>query len=416
MIIRRFSRVGYVPFLVGAMVIMFVRTLLAARLLDVPEFGKFGIGMLVSNSFCMLSCLGFYLLLQRDLPMLITKGCVKRGLLILNQALLLGIGSFLAMLSFSFAGIFTVSPGFFMVSLLNGLAQQVFLVVSLHSRSQGKAMRFACDNLQRAVWVIIAIGLSGWLTGAASVMVLVEALITLAVSIWIYTRIHKEATLRLSVIWIAAIKSLRSIRWTSPLTLLAVSTVGFLMLNGDRWIAASVLNHEDFAMYAFAGIVLLIAQSLQSVINVSVFPHLAQTFVIVGKRATAFKAIRFSIITLTLSILLSAIAYSPVNYIIEVFFPKYIATHEFIALFFLAAALYVSDFLTSYLIIAGRERQLLMIRVSVIILSAIFYLIYSGLDFSGIRAISIAWVALIVSTLNFLGCFLSIIVFLKTEP
>ena len=396
------------------MAIMFVRTLLAARLLDVSEFGMFGIGMLVSNSFCMLGCLGFYMLLQRDLPMLIAKGQGRRGLIIMNQTLLLTAGSFVGLLPLSFAGLFSVTSSFFVVSLLNGFAQQVFLVVTLHSRSHGRSIRFAVDNLLRSIGVVVAIGLGAWLTGSALLMLLVEASVTLVMSVWIYAVIQREAPTKLAGLLRVSIRSIRNIRWVSPFTLLAASVAGFLMLNGDRWLAASLLSHEDFAMYAFAGIVLLLAQSMQSVINVSVFPHLAQTYAVVGKASAGFKAIRFSILALNIFILLSAIAYFPVGYAIEVFFPKFAGARELVAFFLAVAALRMSDFLTSYLIISGQERQLLIINILTIIISFVIWFVYSGFDLSEIRPVSIAWLAVLMAALSYLGCLLAVIISLRS--
>ena len=93
-LLARSIQVGYVPVLIISMALMFARTLLAAKLVDVSEFGLFGFGVLISNSFCMLSCFGFYLLLQRDLPMLVAKRRHVRGGIILHQALVLALVCF----------------------------------------------------------------------------------------------------------------------------------------------------------------------------------------------------------------------------------------------------------------------------------------------------------------------------------
>ena len=60
------------------------------------------------------------------------------------------------------------------------------------------------------------------------------------------------------------------------LILLAGSLVGFLSVNLDRWIAASVLDRFEFAQYSFAWITLLGAQSLQFLLNAGIFPLLAR--------------------------------------------------------------------------------------------------------------------------------------------
>lgn len=415
---KKFYRVKsiiYVPVLIGAMALMFARVLLAAKLLSVSEFGKFSTGVLLANSFCMLSCFGFYLLLQRDLPILLAKGKRWRGMIIMNQALFLAIACFLVLFPLCFSGLFSVAPDFFLISLLNGFAQQTFLVTTLFSRSQGLSMRFATDNLTRAFYIILSIGLCAWITKAASWVLMAETLVTLLMSLWIYMRIHRNGFLKFKMfsLWQISISSMRNTRWSTPLTLLAVSMIGFVMLNGDRWLAAEMLNHEDFAVYAFGGIVLVLAQSLQSVISVSVFPYLAKIYCIEGKKPAGQKAIKLSIGVLTLFLLLSSLAGFPVHIAIEAYFPKYVQVLEFIGLFFIIAALRISDFFTGYLILDGRERQLLKVNIFAVGISVILWWGYIQLSMSTVNLSLIIWLAFAVSSINFVGSLFLAIHFLK---
>ena len=407
-------RLGYAPVLAAAMAIMFVRTLLAVHLLDVPEFGLFGVGMLVSNSFCMLGSFGFYLLLQRDLPMLIAKGLGVRGKLLLHQTLILTMAGFIGLLPLAFIGLFSVSPGFFAISLLNGLAQQAFLVVTLQSRSEGRSMHFAVDNLLRAVVVVAGISLAGWIFDTAFSMLLAESIVTLAITARVYAAIGSPA-IGGTAGWIGGARALTRVKWWTPMTLMATGIVGFAMLNGDRWIAASLLRREDFALYAFAGIIMMVSQSLQSVINVSVFPGLARVYALDGSRQAARRAIRYSLAALLGAGLLVAPGWSIANYAIERFFPAYMATREFLGLFLLIASLRVSDFLSSFMIIAGRERLLLGINLGSVGAVVAVWLGYFGLDVANIRSLFIAGLATSIAVLNFTGCLLATIHYLKAE-
>lgn len=404
--VERSAQLSYIPVVAAAMAVMFIRTLLAARLLEVPEFGLFGVGMLVSNSFCVFGCFGFYLLLQRDLPMLIVKGRRTRGALVLHQTLVFALVGFVGFMPLSFLELFSVSPAFFAISLLNGLAQQAFLIVTLQSRSEGRSMRFAVDNLLRSVAVLAAIILSGWVYGTASSMLLVEALVTLMMAAWVYTAMGSEGAIGRAALWVGAAKSLSRIRWRAPLTLMATGILGFAMLNGDRWVAASWLSRDDFALYAFAGIVLILAQSLQSVINVSVFPGLAKKYALNGSAAAAFTSIKYSLIAFSCAALLSLPAFFMANHVIERFFQEYVPTREFLALFFLIASLRVSDFLSSYLIIAGRERLLLATNIGAVSTSVAAWLGYYGFEAADARTASIAWLAALVAVSNYVGCLL----------
>jgi len=408
-ILRRYSAIGYVPILACAMGIMFARTLLAARVLDVPEFGLLSVGMLLANSFCMLGCLGFYLLLQRDLPMLLAKRRRIRGSLMLRQTLLLAVAGFVFLLPLSCADIFSVSPMFFAVSLLNGLAQQIFLVLTLQSRSEGQSMRFAAENLGRAFAVIVVIGLSGMLSGAAVVMLLAEAAITLVISMGIFSALRRGERMSSIALWAIAAKSLTKVRWATPLTLLATGVIGFVMLNGDRWLAAALLGHDQFALYAFAGIVLLLAQSVQSMINVSVFPHLAQSYALSGKTITGRKALRYSAIVLASSLCLSVPAYWLTGYAIDALFPNYGMSMQLLGWFFLIAALRMADFLTSFLIISGNEVWLLAINLGVVGFSVLVWVALIAFGLAEIQPLTILWLAVTVAVCNFAGCTLAVV-------
>jgi len=401
--------IGYVPILACAMCIMFARTLLAARVLDVPEFGLFSVGMLLSSTFCMLGCLGFYLLLQRDLPMLIAKHRRVRGAVMLRQTLLLAVAGFACLLPLSFAGFFSVSPMFFAVSVFNGLAQQVFLVVTLQSRSEGWTMRFAIENFVRALAVILVIFLSGMLSGDAAVMLFAEATITLAIATEIYFSLCRRGGLSSVALWLVAARGLIKVRWATPLTLLATGVVGFVIMNGDRWLAANLLGHDQFALYAFAGIVLLLAQSVQSMINVSVFPYLAKSYAISGKIATGRKALRYSMVVLVSSFCLSLPAYWLTGYAIDALFPNYGLSMQFLGWFLLIASLRMADFLTSFLIIADDEACLLAINVAAVGFSVLVWVALFALGFAEIQTLTIVWLAVTVAVCNFAGCMLAVV-------
>lgn len=406
MLLKRSIWPGYVPILASAMAIMFVRTLLAAKLLDVPEFALFSVGILVSNSFCMLGCFGFYLLLQRDLPMLIAKGRCVRGSLLLHQTLILSVVGFLGLLPLSFFGLFSVSPAFFAISLLNGFAQQAFLVVTLQSRSEGRSMRFALDNLMRSVAVLAVIAFIGWNSGTAASMLLAESLVTLAMVAWIYGAMGRQGAIGRKALWVVAARGFSSARWWSSLALMATGIFGFVMLSGDRWIAAALLDRDGFALYAFAGVVLIVAQSLQSVINVSVFPGLAKTYALFGCTSAARAALRYSLIGLIVAFCMAVPVFFMTNHAIELFYPAYAPTREFLALFLLIASLRVSDFLSSFLIIAGRERLLLGVNMLSVGLGGVVWLGFFGLDVASMRPFSIAWFAALVTAFNYAACLL----------
>jgi O-antigen/teichoic acid export membrane protein len=279
----------------------------------------------------------------------------------------------------------------------------------MQSRSEGQSMRFATENFVRALAVILAIILSSMLSGDAALMLLAEAVITFAISTKIFFALCKQGRLSTVALWVVAARGLIKVRWATPLTLLATGVVGFIMMNADRWLAAALLGHDQFALYAFAGIVLLLAQSVQSVINVSVFPHLAKSYAIAGKIATGRKALRYSMVVLVSSFCLSLPAYWLAGYAINALFPNYGMSMQFLGWFLVIASLRMADFLTSFLIIAGDEACLLAINVAAVGFSVLVGGALFAFGLAEIRPLTIVWLAVTVAVCNFAGCTLAVV-------
>jgi O-antigen/teichoic acid export membrane protein len=270
-------------------------------------------------------------------------------------------------------------------------------------------MRFATENFVRALAVILVISLSSMLSGDAALMLLAEAVITFAISTKIFFALCKQGRLSTVALWVVAARGLIKVRWATPLTLLATGVVGFIMMNADRWLAAALLGHDQFAVYAFSGIVLLLAQSVQSVINVSVFPHLAKSYAISGKIATGRKALRYSMVVLVSSFCLSLTAYWLAGYAINAFFPNYGMSMQFLGWFLVIASLRMADFLTSFLIIAGDEACLLAINVAAVGFSVLVWGALFAFGLAEIRPLTIVWLAVTVAVCNFAGCTLAVV-------
>ena len=108
------------------------------------------------------------------------------------------------------------------------------------------------------------------LWGSAPLSLAVEAATSLALSAVVMSRmaaLHGEGA---KVLLAAAWHSLRKVHWDKALVFLGISLAASAVLNVDRWFAAALLPRLEFAQYAFAGVVVLIAQSTQSMLNASV--------------------------------------------------------------------------------------------------------------------------------------------------
>lgn len=408
-------RFSYAPILAVAMGVMLMRTLLVARILDLPEFGLFSIGMLISNSFCMVGCLGFYLILQRDLPMLLAKNRCIRANIALHQAIALALIIFIILLPVAFVEFGNVTASFLMVSIFNGLSQQIFLVVTLKSRSEGRSMKFAVDNLMRSIGVILVVLVGGSIARTAISMLLLEALVTIAMAVWLYKSIIKDEVISAKIQCLATIRSLINIKWSDPIILMATSALSFVLINGDRWLAATLLSRDAFAIYTFAGIILIVAQSAQSLINVSVFPALAKSYSINGAEYAAKKVVKLSLRVLLFLLICIFPAKFLAEYVINLAYPQYGRVNEFAILFFYVAALRLSDFFSSYLIIAGCEKYLFIVNsvsVAALVVGSYFS---NAISNESLDSIDIAWLVLFIALLNYIACFVYIVKFIKRK-
>lgn len=373
---RRMRQLWYAPVLTLAMVLMLIRTLAMARLLDVRAFAEFSGGMLVSGSFCMLGCMGLHQMLQREWPLRLVHGRELQALVRAAQCNLVAVGCCLVGLlgvafGLSFAG---MSPGLLAVGLLHGLSHQFFLVATVESRSRGDALRFSYQNLIRAV-IVLGPGIAAavW-TGSALTVLAIDALVTFALSLGYFQKVVGRTNHGVLLAYLIGLRGLRRVRWHSARTLMSVSVVSFVLLNLDRWIASDLLGVVGFAGYSFAWIVLSVAQSAQSLINASIYPLIARRFAAHGCDVAFDVCVRGSAVI----VLAGAILALPFGYLYELgvrrWYPQYSDTIALLPLFLAIAVLRVSDFWSSFLLIAGFEGRLLKLHIAAATLSTITWL------------------------------------------
>ena len=372
---RRLRQLWYVPLLVLAMALMMLRLLVMARLFDVPTFAEFSGGMLVSATFCMLGCLGLQSMLQREWPVNLVRRQELRALVRAAQCALVAvaccaIGLLAAGLGLRVAG---MTPALLAVGLLNGLAQQCFLLATVESRSRGEALRFSLQNLLRAV---AAFGLSVFVavtTGSALGALVVDALVTIVLSAGYFQRSLAHVKWGALAVGVLALRRLRRVQWRSALTLMVVMVVGFVLLNADRWVASVRLGTVGFAHYAFAWIVLSMAQSVQVVINASVYPMLVRRYAEHG-RGVAFRlCLRVCAAILVLGVVAAVPLGLLLDFSVRRWYPQFADATPLLPLFLAIAVLRVSDFWSSFLLITGFESRLLRLNLAVAVGGAIVW-------------------------------------------
>lgn len=369
---KRARQLWYAPVLAFAMGLMLLRTLMMARILDAQGFAHFSLGLLGSSTFCMLACLGLQLMLQRDMPVMIVRGRERPALVLVAQCILVAWVCCMAALLAIAVGVplLGMPTSLAAIGMLHGLSQQVFLVATVESRSRGEPLRFSLQNLLRAAAVVVFGVVAALSTKSAFWVLTIEAVTSLVLAQRILTTIFRRQGVGASGIYRIALTQLPRLHWRSAMTLLLVTVLTFTAMNVDRWAAAGKLDLHDFGQYAFAWTILMVAQSVQALINASVYPALARRFATDG-RGAAFHVCAMASAAMLLGAALMCLPFwYLLSFGIRHWFPDYIAALGVLPLFLVVAVLRVSDFWSSYLIILGLEARLLLIIVAACVCGA----------------------------------------------
>lgn len=381
-----------------------VRLLVMARLLDIAEFGYFSIGILVSSTFSMLGCLGLQTMLQRDSPGQFLREQDKQVNVLTIQSCMVAFALCLVglVLVAVTAVLLDIEGTFIALGLVHGLSQQLFLIATVESRSRGDAIRYAKQNLLRSAVLFCASFVIAFQAGSAAALLIVEATITIILSLRFLKVGFRDQTAVSELIHSAYFK-LPRIKWAVAFMLLGSSMYGILLTNGDRWIASSVLDISQFAQYSFAWIILIIAQSAQSVISASVFPYVAVRYASKGTRAAfmACAAIAGGV-GLLLSVL-SVPAYFLLSFGIDKWYPHYVGVIPLLPIFLCIAILQVSDFWRTFMLVCGLERMLVFFNsLSLLLVILAVVVAYAAGLLVQIDGMKVAYLALLIN-LTFVG-------------
>jgi O-antigen/teichoic acid export membrane protein len=375
---RRLQQLWYVPLLGFAMLLMLVRLLAMARLLDTHGFGQYSAGLLVSSTFCMLACLGLQPVLYRELPVMMVRGRVRPGAVLLAQCIVIacacaGVLMLAALAGLSLAGL---SPGLLLVALFHGWSQQVFILACADSRSRGEPLAFAQESLVRAVATLGAGAVVAVTTGAPAWTLLAEGLISALLAQVSLASMFRRVGMPAALVYRLALRRLPRVQWRAPLALFVLGVVSFTIMSLDRWIAAQWLTPARFAQYAFAWTVLMVAQSAQLLVNASVFPLLARRYGRLGLGPTYRTCARVSWGLLACGALLGVPSWLLLEAGVGRWYPDYRAAAELIPLFLFVAVLRVSDYWSSFMIIAGFEARLLIANLSASVAAGLIWLLW----------------------------------------
>jgi O-antigen/teichoic acid export membrane protein len=393
--VRRYLMfLSYAPVLFTATAVSFLRVLAYARLLDVTQFGVASKILLVSGLFGIVGHFGTQSLAHRDLPLLHASARHRRAALILMKAVLALSGS--AALGLLWASLgprpFGLRASEMAIAVIHGWFHQVFMTLSIDSKSRLRMREYASMHFLRAGAAAIA-GVSVALAlQSGTATVLAEAMAFAAPTPRLLLRILRQAGLgfraTLSLAWFG----LRAFPWLAGFYLLGSSLVSFASINIDRWMAAATLDKTHFGIYAFASIVLSVAQLAQSVISAGAFPLLARRQAEFGVHHALRLAAWLSLGTLACGLIVALVAAVSIGPLVEAYFAGYAAALPTIFILLPAGVLRVSDFWSSFLVIAGHERLLLVAQLLALSVGLGAWLFVFGWD--QVLGTGFAWLAL----------------------
>jgi O-antigen/teichoic acid export membrane protein len=299
--------------------------------------------------------------LQRKLPIYLSQNRLWLASSKFHQTIVVAVGllivGLVGVVCASFFG--ADNSDVLFLGVLNGFSQQAFLIVTTESRSRGETVRFSLQNLVRSILILNCGFIAAVWYGTALEVIVAETTATLIVCAAIASKAYRSMNHPLCSIQAVAIRRVRTISPISMASLMGVTSAAYASANIDRWLAANRLSTRDFGQFAFASTLLTIATAIQSLINASTFPYLARRLGNHGQKSAFRVAAMLSGTILALSILAVWPTTSMAGLIIERYFPNYAGSLPAIPFILAAGCLRVSDFMSSYLIVAGFERRAL---------------------------------------------------------
>lgn len=402
---HRIRQASYAPLLAAGMGIMFLRLLVLARLLDISQFAALAGALIVSSLIATISCFGLFLHLQRRLPVHLARGHRRAAAVQIGQTVMAALAVGTIGISVGAAGIAMggISPQMIALGALHGLAQQLFLIATTESRSSNEPLRYAIQHFVRSsasVGLALPIAIA---YGSASLVLLAETAVSGLAAMLIIANAGRRFRVSLPLATGLGLRSFGRIEWMSMLALLSYSVTNSVSTQIDRWLSSAYLGERDFAHYSFAWTIMIAALSLQALINASVYPMIARRLTLLGS-AAAWRLTAFA----SLGMLgLSAILLFPslwiADRVVTRYLPDYADSLVLFAPMAIAAALRLSDFWSSLLIIAGRERAALLATLgTTLLMLALWYALF-GADVTGLH---LAWLGLAMAAAAQLASFL----------
>jgi O-antigen/teichoic acid export membrane protein len=350
----------YVPILVGASGLLFLRTFLYAKIFPVESFGLLSQAMLVASTFTNFAGVGLQLLGHKLLPQYHARGerepfddlvasCIAAcAVAAAITAVVLGCAVALGWLHNGLV---------FGVALPYAIAQYLFVQRLIEVKSELRFLDHARMSGVRAVVLLGAgVTVAAWSHSVAATLA-VEGAVTLLIAAPMLmgergkVLLHKALSIRKQHRWLAE-------NYPAALRLLWMNGSSTLLYAVDRWCGIALLTKREYGIFALGLTIVTLFETLQLIVNVSAFPLMGR-MVAHGNHARAF---RFAILATALVIVAGILCYLPFVFLLDLllnkYLPSYVEAATVIKLAVIVGMLRLADFFSSYAVLLDQERRL----------------------------------------------------------
>jgi O-antigen/teichoic acid export membrane protein len=350
----------YVPLLFGAAGLLFLKSLLYARLFAVESFGVLNQALLVANTFAAFAAAGFQLLGHKLLPQYYTRGERDRADDLLGTAI--AVFSAAALLSAVLIGVAALfdlleDAAVAWAALLFAIAQFFFALRLIDIKSELRFVDHALLSGLRAIALLLLGAGVALLTRDVALTLIVEGTATLCLAAPLLVGArggmirNKALRLREESGWFRA-------NLPAALRLLWLNGMLTLLYAIDRWAGIALLSTREYGIFALGLLVIVVFETMQAVVNVAAYPLMGR-MIARGEQGRAF---RFATV-LTLAVVGTlAVCYAPfvmlLDLVVDRFLPQYAQAMGVIKLALIAGALRLADFYASFAILCNQEQRL----------------------------------------------------------
>lgn len=364
--LKAFSQWQYALILAVANAISIGRIFLYAKLISVESFGHYASLTLVSNVFILIGSLGFITELQKTLPIFFKKGELFKTLQVLTQVLIIVSIVFLAssVICLLNKPIFGLKSILIFIGLLGGLSQLLFSIVTSETRAKLLLNKYSTQILYRNVAILFAGLVVVIYAKDATLIFLWESIVTLGISILLLLKFLPDVKrFGLNNILKSALTGLKTYRWTLLLSMFSISILAFLMQNGERYLANSHLSLTAFAVLSFGLIIPNIANTIQAIINSSIFTNQVLRFSDYGKKSVIRYSLKISLVFAVIFSVVSIPMYFISEIAIQEYYPTYIQILPYLPIIFAAFVIRSSDFVSNIFIIINKPFYVVVVNL-----------------------------------------------------